>query len=226
MPFSARKGSDDDSQRPKWRRYARKAFLIIEIIAVIGFLYVGARLWRMQNDLQRELAVAEKVQAALTDAQSGNGKGLKNPEVKEITATHPPLVRVVGEIRLELPALDHSILIAEGEMWDPSQEGTESKVLSTVPGERGDLVPESAGDDAGYPFPDLNRLRVGNELLLVSQRMTFRYQIREITVVAADEAWKSTRAQDADLTLISEAAGNAEAQRLVVFAYLEDIDTQ
>ena len=111
-------------------------------------------------------------------------------------------------------------------MWDPSQEGAESKVLSTVPGERGDLVPESARDDAGYSFPDLNRLRVGNEVLLVSQRMTFRYQIREITVMAADEAWKSTRAQDADLTLISEAAGGAEAQRLVVFAYLEDIETQ
>jgi sortase A len=202
---------------------------VIEVIAVIGFLVVGSRLWRMQNDLQRELAVAEKVQAALTDTQSAKGgkdTGLKNPEVKEITATHPPLVRVVGEIRVVIPALNDATLLAEGEMWDPSREEAEPKVLSTVPGEHGDLVPESIGGDGAQGAPDLHRLRVGNEILVVSQRNTFRYQIREMTVMAADEAWELIQGQNADLSLIASARGDVAAQRLVVFAYLEDIETQ
>lgn len=229
MPMSARKGSDDDSQRPRWRRYARRALFVIEVIAVIGFLVVGSRLWRMQNDLQRELAMAEKVQAALTDAQSakgGNDTELKEPKVKEITATHPPLVRIVGEIRVVIPALNHATLVAGGEMWDPSREKVEPKVLSTVPGEHGDLVLESVGDDGAQAVPDLHRLRVGNEVLVVSQRNTFRYQIREVTVLAADEAWELIQRQNADLSLITSARGDVAAQRFVVLAYLEDIETQ
>lgn len=228
MPVGAQKGSDDGSQRPKWRRYARRALLIIEVVAIIGFLVVGSRLWRIQNDLQRELAMAENVKSALTDIRGTReaGAAAVRPEVVEMTATHPPLVRVVGRIRLVIPALNNAMIDAEGKVWDPAGAAVEPKVLSTIPGEPGDLIPEVLGDNSTDALPDLNRLRVGYEILVESEQRTFRYQIREITVLAADEAWETTQRQSADLTLISSARDGVEAQRLVVFAYLEDVETQ
>lgn len=236
--------------RPLWRRLADRALLLVELAAVVALVAIVASLWATNRQLNRELAAAQAAQsqalalptATATPAigvvllpgghkppvdglppEPGEAGGIPTHLLPVVNAYVPPPIPTPGPEqarRLEIPALSGDYPIVQGDDWEQLKKGIGQYAGSGQPGRTGNVVLSGHNDIYGEPFRYLDRLQVGDEIVVSSERQAYTYVVSEVRVVEPTDVWVMAPTDDARLTLISCYPYRVNTKRIVVFAQL------
>ncbi len=237
-------------RRPLWRRLADRALLLVEVAAVVALLAIVLSLWATNRQLNRELAAAQAAQSqalALPTAtatptigvvllpgghrppvdgrppEPGEAGGIPTHLLPVVNAYVPPPIPTPGPEqarRLEIPALSGDYPIVQGDDWEQLKKGIGQYAGSGQPGRTGNVVLSGHNDIYGEPFRYLDRLQVGDEIVVSSERQAYTYVVSEVRVVEPTDVWVMAPTDDARLTLISCYPYRVNTKRIVVFAQL------
>lgn len=216
--------------------------LAIEILAVVGLIFVLFNGLDILQELNREVALA-LVQPTLTATPliravvlpSGhtppNSPGGSRPNTEEIPEHLQPVVQSYGEIpiptqgpqhaiRLQIPKINQDVPVVEGDGWEQLKKGVGHHINSANPGESGNVVLSAHNDIHGEIFRDLDQLEEGDIIVLFSERQSYTYVVEEVLIVEPNQVEFLESAQDSKATLISCYPYLIDNKRIVVIANL------
>lgn len=233
-----------------WRWVSNKFWLLVEIAAVFGIIFLLGGIWLTRQELNQELVQAQQVQVAeialptptatpiidLVVLPSGhkppvNGRPPEQGEAGDIPAhllpainayVPPPLPTPGPEQarRIEIPAIGVDSTIVQGVDWDQLKKGVGQLIGSAQPGDEGNLVLAAHNDIFGEIFRNLDKLAPGDEIIISTERNVYRYIVRKIDVVKPTDVEVMAPTEHAQTTLISCYPYQINTERIVVFADL------
>lgn len=223
-------------------RRINRLLLAVEVIGVIGLLYVllsGAGALQILN---REVAQALAVEAVPTPLitavvlPSGHtpptSPGGARPNDSEIPEHLRPLVQSMPVVNVPAPGPAHarSIFIprlwndaapvVQGTGWEQLKKGVGQFVGSANPGEEGNLVLSAHNDIFGELFRDLDQLKPGDEILIQTSTQDYTYFVTGTRIVEPTEVSVLEPTAKPTITLISCYPYLIDNQRIVVFGEL------
>lgn len=237
---------------PLWRRLADRALLLVELAAVAALALIIVSLWATNRQLNSELAAAQAAQsqalalptATATPAigvvllpgghqppvdgrppEPGEAGGIPAHLLPAVNAYVPPPIPTPGPEqarRLEIPALSGDYPIVQGDDWEQLKKGIGQYAGSGRPGQVGNVVLSGHDDIYGEPFRYLDRLQVGDEIRVSTERQTYTYRVSEVRVVEPTDVWVMAPTETAQVTLISCYPYRVNTKRIVVFAQLAE----
>lgn len=233
-----------------WRSLADRLLLLVEIGAVVGFLWAVFSLWDTRQSLNQELAAVQEEEAAavalptptatpvidLVVLPSGHKPPVEGrpPEPGEagyipahllpaVNAYEPPPLPTPGPEqarRLQIPAIGVDSSIYQGQGWEQLKKGVGQYIGSTAPGQKGNVVLAAHNDIYGEIFRDLDQLTAGDEIVISTERQEYVYVVRETDIVAPTDTQVMEPTTHASTTLISCYPYLVDNKRIVVFADL------
>jgi sortase A len=250
--------SDPEPSNPepgRWRALFNKLLLAVEIVAFIGLLVAIYSLWQTTQELNQELAAAQRVESqsvalptptatpviGVVVLPSGHKPPVdgRSPEPGEagdipshllpaINAYQPPPIPTPGPEqarRIQIPAIDVDSVIVPGDDWEQLKKGVGHHIGSAQPGQAGNLVLSGHNDIFGEVFRHLDKLSPGDEVIVSTEIRSYTYIIRKIEVVEPTDVWVMAPTEHASTTLISCYPYRVNTQRIIVFADLVTGDT-
>jgi sortase A len=243
-----RSGAPDEHEEmdapPKRRRRVFDGFLLlVEILAVVGLVFVLFNGLEVIRELNQEVAEALELPTLtptpLIEAvvlPSGhtppNAPGGTRPNEAEIPEHLRPLVQSMASVpiptpgpeqayRIQIPAIGVDAPIVQGDGWEQLKKGVGQQIGSVNPGKNGNMVLSAHNDIFGEIFRHLDQLNVGDEVVLHTNQRAYTYIITGWEVVEPTyvEAMKQTT--DPLVTLISCYPYLIDDQRIVVQARLQ-----
>jgi sortase A len=241
---------ESEKKSINWRWISNKFWLFVEIGAVIGLIVLLGGIWLTRQELNQELVQAQQVQVQevalptptatpiidLVVLPSGHKPPVEGrpPEQGEagdipahllpaINAYVPPPIPTPGPEqarRIEIPAIGVDSTIVQGVDWDQLKKGVGQLVGSSQPGDEGNLVLAAHNDIFGEIFRHLDKLSPGDEIIVSTERSSYRYIVREIDVVKPTDVQVMASTQHSQTTLISCYPYQINTDRIVVFADL------
>jgi len=235
----------------RWRRAANWLLLLVEIGAVIGLFAILVSLVDTSNELNQELAIAQREESQslalptptatpvidVVVLPSGHKPPIdgRSPEPGEagdipahllpiINAYVPPPIPTPGveqARRIQIPAIDVDSPIVQGDDWDQLKKGVGQHIGSALPGAVGNLVLSGHNDVFGEIFRYLDRLAPGNEIIVSTERQSYTYVITKIQQVEPTDVWVMAPTEYASATLISCYPYRVNNKRIIVFADLK-----
>jgi sortase A len=216
--------------------------LAIEILAVVGLVFVLFNGLDILQQLNREVALALE-QPTLTATPlikavvlpSGhtppNSPGGSRPNTEEIPEHLRPVVQSYGEIpiptqgpehaiRLQIPKINQDVPVVEGDGWEQLKKGVGHHINSANPGEVGNVVLSAHNDIHGEIFRDLDQLEEGDLVILFSERQSYTYAVDEILIVEPTQVEYLESTGESIATLISCYPYLIDNKRIVVIANL------
>ena len=234
----------------RWRSLADKALLVVEIAAIVGFLWAVFSLLDTRQDLNQELAQVQEAEAAavalptptatpvidLVVLPGGHKPPVEGrpPEPGEagyipahllpaVNAYEPPPLPTPGPEqarRIQIPAIDVDSSIYQGQGWEQLKKGVGQYVGSAPPGQEGNVVLAAHNDIYGEIFRELDQLTAGDEIIISTERQEYVYVVRETEIVAPTDTWVMEPTEHASTTLISCYPYLVDNKRIIVFADL------
>jgi sortase A len=245
----------DDARSARWRPFFNRLLLLVEIVAVVGLLVAVYTLWQTTQELNHELAAAQRVESqslalptptatpviGVVVLPSGHkppvdGRSPEPGEAGDIPAHllpainnyQPPPLPTPGPEqarRIQIPAIDVDSVIVQGDDWEQLKKGVGHHIGSAQPGQAGNLVLSAHNDIFGEIFRHLDKLSPGDEVIVSTEVRSYTYVIRKIDVVEPTDVWVMAPTEHASTTLISCYPYRVNTQRIVVFADLVTGDT-
>lgn len=231
---------------PWWKRGWRifdRALVLIEVMAVVGFVFVLFNGWEKLRGLNAEfsqaLAPATFTPTPLIGAvvlPSGhtppNSPGGARPNEAEIPEHLRPLVQAVAEIpsvtpspeqaiQIQIPAINVDAPIVLGDGWEQLKKGVGQHIGSANPGQNGNLVLSAHNDVFGEIFRNLDELQRGDEVTIYTAQRAYVYVVTKTLIVEPTNVSLITPTPNATLTLISCYPYLVDNQRIVVQAVLQ-----
>ncbi len=217
--------------------------LIIEILAVIGIIFLlgrGSSILRNLNDeAARAFAVPTVTPTALIQAvvlpgghtapdAVGNASFNENeiPEhlrglVSVQAAASVPVDNDTGRIiRVGVPAIGVDAPVVQGDDWEALKTGVGLNASSGIPGKPGNVILSGHNDIFGQVFRELDRLVPGDEILLLTEKNAYTYIVTGTQIVQPSQVEVMRQTEDSTLTLISCYPYLVDTQRIVVSAIL------
>lgn len=124
---------------------------------------------------------------------------------------------------LKIPSLSLSQVVVEGSSAADLETGPGHLSVSPMPGEFGNSVLFGRRTTYGAPLRDLNQLRVGNVITVVTGQGTFSYSVRSVGTVAPDDISPLKGTLDSRLTLVTSDPPYLFTKRLVAIAMLQGL---
>lgn len=242
---------EDDDEPSRWRVLINKGLLLVEVTAVIGLAYVLLTLWNTRQELNSELAQAQQEEAqslalptpttppiidvailptghryveggAPIPVESGNIPAHLIPAINAFQPPPPPAPAPEQARRIQIPAIGVDSTIVEGVYdWEQLKKGVGHRIGSAQPGEEGNMVLAAHNDIYGEIFRHLDKLTVGDEIIVSTERRTYTYVINDIDIVDPVEGvYVMEPTEQASTTLISCYPYQVNTERIVVFADL------
>lgn len=228
----------------QWRWVRDQVLLLIEILAVVGFILVVVRMFTtvqtLNEDSRAIQALPTPTATPLIDVVVLPG-GHTPPDALGHSAPAPipaHLQSLVAAItprpvptpgseharRIVVPVIGVDALVVEGDDWESLKSGAGHTPWSANPGERGNCIISAHNDIYGEIFRDLSKLRVGDEIAVDTQTQTYRYIVQQTRIIDPndpDEARSVMGPTNSPvLTLISCYPYGVDSHRIVVIATL------
>ena len=237
---------DPESEKPgrsRTRRILDGLLLLVEISAVLGFLFLLFNGVNLIKELNQE-AVAGMEQPTLTPTPlivalvlpSGhtppNSPGGAQPNDAEIPEHLRPLVQSLANVpvptpgpeqavRVQIPAIQVDAPIVQGDGWEQLKKGVGQHAGTSDPGEKGNTVLSAHNDIFGEIFRDLERLQPGDQIILFTNQRSYTYLIVDTQVVEPTDVDVMSATSQPTVTLISCYPYLVDDQRIVVKARLQ-----
>ncbi|MCK4801069.1 MAG: class D sortase [Anaerolineales bacterium] len=234
----------EEESRQRGKRAVDGFLLTIEILAVLGLIFVLFNGLDILQQLNREVALALE-QPTLTPTPlimavvlpSGhtppNSPGGSRPNIEEIPEHLQPVVQSYGEIpiptqgpqhaiRLQIPKINQDVPVVEGDGWEQLKKGVGHYIRSANPGEAGNVVLSAHNDIHGEIFRDLDQLDEGDLVILFSERQSYTYVVTDVLIVEPTQVEFLESTNESTTTLISCYPYLVDNKRIVVRANLLD----
>jgi len=232
------------NQKPSAGKRILDGFLLlIEIAAVIGFVYVIYSGLNVLKELNKEV-VSVITQPTLTPTPlikavvlpSGhippNSPGGARFNEGEIPEHLRPLVQSLlvatlptpgptQAIRIQVPAINVDAPIVQGDGWEQLKKGVGQHSGTVNPGERGNLVLSAHNDIFGEIFRDLDRLNPGDLVIIFTNQRSYTYIVVDTKLVEPTAVEVLDQTQQPTVTLISCYPYLKDNKRIVVIARLQ-----
>lgn len=229
--------------RSKRRRILDYFLLVIEVAAVVGFIFVLFNGLSLIQELNQEVAAALE-QPTMTPTPlivalvlpSGhtppNAEGGTRPNDAEIPEHLRPLVQSLTNIpvptpgpeqaiRIQVPAIGVDAPVVQGDGWEQLKKGVGQHIGTTDPGKAGNLVLSAHNDIFGEIFRDLDQLIPGDEIVLFTNQRSYTYTVVDSQVVEPTAVEVMQPTKQATVTLISCYPYLVDDQRIVITARLQ-----
>lgn len=222
-----------------------RALLGVEILAILGLLYVlmnGVGLVRKLNEeVAAALAQVTMTPTPLFDLvvlPSGHtpptSPGGAQFNMAEIPEHLQPVVQSYYEnlaiptpspeqaVRIEIPAIEVAAPVVQGDGWEQLKQGVGQHIGTADPGQPGNMVLSAHNDVFGEIFRHLDKLQAGDTVTVFTNIRSYTYVIEQEPQVVEPtyiEAIASTG--NPTLTLVSCYPYLVNSQRIVVKAVLQ-----
>lgn len=228
-------------KRPiKWRWVWNQLLLFTEIIALIGFLILIARLTStvktINEDSKALMAPSTAIPTPLISAYVLPG-GHTPPDVSKQSQPAPIPIHLRDQVaaitplpvptpgpeqaqRIVIPAINVDAPVVEGDDWESLKSGTGHHIGSADPGERGNCVISGHNDIYGEIFRDLPDLKVGDEIIVYTATQEYRYIVEQTRIVQPTEVSVLNATSSPVITLISCYPYGIDSHRIVVIGSL------
>lgn len=232
---------DDDGPAPR-RRILDYFLLAIEILAVLGLVFVLFNGLEVIQELNQEVARALE-QPTLTPTPliravvlpSGHTppiQGVAQPNEAEIPEHLRPLVQSLANVpiptpgpetarRIQIPAIGVDASVVQGDGWEQLKKGVGQHIGTSNPGETGNVVLSAHNDIFGEIFRYLEDLEPGDEIILHTQQRVYTYVIFNTEIVDPTSVEFLDATAKPSTTLISCYPYLVDDQRIVVQAQLK-----
>lgn len=233
----------EDSKK-KQKKVADGFLLAIEILAVLGLVFVLFNGLDILQELNREVARALE-QPTLTATPlikavvlpSGhtppNSPGGSRPNIEEIPEHLQPVVQSYGEIpiptqgpqhaiRLQIPRIGKDVPVVAGDGWEQLKKGVGQYINNVNPGQPGNVVLSAHNDIHGEIFRDLDQLDVGDLVIIFSERQSYTYIVSNVLIVEPTQVEFLESTGSPTATLISCYPYLVDNKRIIVQADLVD----
>ena len=231
------------SWRQRSKRIIDNLLLIVEILAVIGLVFVIFNGLEILRDLNSQFSEA-LTPATLTPTPlivsvvlpSGhtppNSPGGARPNEAEIPAHLRPLVQSMAEIpiptpgpeqaiQIQVPAIGVDAPVVQGDGWEQLKKGIAQHIGSANPGQAGNLVVSAHNDVFGEIFRYLDQLKRGDQIIVYTPQRSYTYIVTSIQIVEPTDVQVMASTPSATITLISCYPYLVDNQRIVVQASLQ-----
>jgi len=217
--------------------------LLIEISAVIGFIFILFNGLSLIRELNREvvavleqptltptpLIVAVVLPSGHTPPDSPGGTRFNDTEIPEhlrplVQSLYNAPVPTPGPeqaVRLQVPALHLDAPIVQGDGWEQLKKGVGQHLGSANPGERGNLVLSAHNDIFGEIFRDLDRLVPGDLVIVYTNQRSYTYIVVDTKIVLPTAVEVMGPTTHPTTTLISCYPYLKDNMRIVVIARLQ-----
>jgi sortase A len=230
-------------ERQRGRRILDGFLLLVEISAVIGFLFVVFNGLSLIKELNREVVSALE-QPTLTPTPlvmavvlpSGhtppNAIGGAQPNEAEIPEHLRPLVQSLASaplptpgpeqaIRLQVPSIGVDAPVVQGDAWEQLKKGVGQHNGTADPGKPGNAVLSAHNDIFGEIFRDLDRVQKGDQVILFTNQRTYTYVVVDSKIVEPTAVEAMAPTNQPTVTLISCYPYLVDNKRIVVVARLQ-----
>ncbi len=247
MQSAAEEDAEDES--PSRRRRSRRHraldgfLLVIEISAVLGFLFILFNGLNLIRELNQEV-VAALEQPTMTPTAlvmavvlpSGhtppNSPGGSSPNDAEIPEHLRPLMQSLAvmpmptsspeqAIRIQIPNIRVDAPVVQGDAWEQLKKGVGQHVGSANPGQKGNVVLSAHNDIFGEIFRDLDKLKTGDQVVVFTNQRSYTYVISQVKIVEPTSVEAMAQTNQPVLTLVSCYPYMVDDQRIVVIAQLQ-----
>ena len=225
-----------------WRIFDR-LLVVVEILAVVGLVFILFNGWEALQGLNAEFAQALELPTFTPTPLIGSvvlpsghtppdSPGGARPNDAEIPEHLRPLVQAVAQIplstpspeqaiQIQIPAIQVDAPIVLGDSWEQLKKGVGQHLGSTNPGQVGNLVLSAHNDVFGEIFRHLDQLQRGDEVVIITAQNTYVYVITGTSIVEPTAVEVMAPTSNASLTLISCYPYLVDNQRIVVQAVLQ-----
>ena len=124
-------------------------------------------------------------------------------------------------IRIGIPAINVDAPVVQGDDWEALKTGVGLNAASGAPGKPGNVILSGHNDIFGQVFRELDRLKVGDEIMLLSEKNAYTYLVTGTQIVQPSQVEVMRQTEDSTLTLISCYPYLIDNQRIVVSANLK-----
>jgi LPXTG-site transpeptidase (sortase) family protein len=132
------------------------------------------------------------------------------------TSTPTPSAEQAIWIRIPAITVDHPII--QGDAWEDLKHGVGQHPGSANPGESANLVLSAHNDIYGQIFRHLDKLKLGDEITILTASKQYVYLVEEILILKPDQISVLEPGEDPILTLISCFPYMIDTHRIVVRA--------
>jgi len=228
----------NDKPQKKRARAFDVFLLVVEIMAVLGLVFVLFNGLDVIRQLNREVAQALEqptltptplVQAVVLPSghTPPNVDGVTRPNDSEIPEHLRPLVQSLASVpiptpgpsqanRIQIPAIGVDAPIVQGDGWEQLKKGVGQHIGTSNPGEKGNLVLSAHNDIFGEIFRYLEKLQPGDEIVLHTNQRAYVYVITRTKVVEPTDVSVMDSSSEPTITLVSCYPYLIDDQRIVV----------
>lgn len=230
------------ARRPiRWGWVWDKFLLLIELVALLGFILLALRLFSTVRAINEDSRAAQRqptpsptplIQAAVLPGGHTPPDAQRHSEpapipahlrslVAAITPLPPPTPGPEQAQRIVIPAIGVDAPVVEGDDWESLKKGAAHHIGSANPGERGNCVLSAHNDIYGEIFRYLPEMKVGDEIFVHTQAQKYRYVVEQTRIINEDEVGVMASTSTPVLTLISCYPYRVDTHRIVVIAALK-----
>jgi len=230
-----------NNEEPSKKRSIFDRFLVgVEILAVLGLLFILFNGINMMRDLNQEVSAA-LVQPTLTPTAiiqavvlpSGHtpptdpgGAQYNEAEIPEHLRAHVqamvnlpiPTASPEQAIRIQIPAISVDAPVVMGDNWEQLKKGVAQRIGTSNPGQNGNTVLSAHNDIFGEIFRDLDQLKPGDEIIIFSNLRAYTYIVEEQLIVEPTQVEVMDQTPGPTVTLISCYPYLVDDQRIVIKA--------
>jgi len=230
--------------RSHLRRFFDGFLLVVEVGALLGLFFVVFNGLEILRDLNQEMSsvlelptltptpliLAVVLPSGHTPPNSPGGAQANDAEIPEHLR---PLVQSLANIPVPTPGPEQAIsiqipaihienkTIVQGDGWEQLKKGVGQHIGSANPGESSNVVLTAHNDIFGEIFRDLDLLKPGDEVILVTNQHTYTYLVVDTKIVEPTQVEVMDPTKDPIVTLISCYPYLVDNKRIVVTASLQ-----
>jgi sortase A len=227
----------------KWRWIWDRFLLVVELLALIGFLILIADMLMTVRSINKESRSYQERALPTPTVAPAIGVvvlpgGHTPPDTSQRSEPAPIPVHLRGLVaevtplpvptpgpehgrRIEVPVINVDAPIIEGDDWETLKKGVGHHIGSANPGERGNCVLSAHNDIYGEIFRRLPDLSVGDEIRVHTETQTYEYVVEQTRIVEPTETSVLRNTSTPVLTLISCYPYGVDTHRIVVIASMK-----
>lgn len=122
--------------------------------------------------------------------------------------------------RIKIPAIGVDAPVVQGDGWEQLKKGVGQHIGTGNPGDPGNMVLSAHNDIYGQIFRYLEKLNVGDKIIIQTHSLNFTYSVTEIHYVDPTNVSVMAPSHDPIVTLVSCYPYMIDNQRIVVIAEL------
>ncbi len=232
-----------DRAKSRRKKGMDRFLFAVEIIAIVGLVFIFLNGVNLLRSLNKEVAGAvEKSTTTPTPLISavvlpgGHVPPVAGQENQFNEAEIPehlrPLMQSYANLpiptqsaqqarQIQIPAIGIDATVVMGDGWEQLKKGVGQHLDSANPGEEGNLVLSAHNDIFGEIFRNLDKLKKGDEIIIITQDRSFTYAVTDTVVVEPTRVDLMGSTNDKMITLISCYPYMVDNKRIVVQGILQ-----